>query len=510
MIWVAGGQNGDGQLNAHYLNTSAVLDCATWAWHDGPDLSVERSQHTATVLTNGKVLLTGGLTGPNTESATCDLYDPDTNTISAASSMNVARRDHDAVILDDGRVLVAGGRSGATTAATCEVYDPGTDTWEITGVMTSGRYGLRLLKLDNGRVLAIGGYKAATPVRSVEMWEPETGRWHLVCNLPYTRYKPATAIVHSINKVVIAFGGDYHTDYIDLSTLAWKQGPTYETTGELDGILYGDSFVYLPEQELLFAYGNDPGDNAPVADAGASAIFIPGVHGASGGGLNGQFKVEAVPSPVSFVVSCPNHKDYSSGRGGTAAKVTAQIGSDQGPYLFDPHVAPAVTAIESQTTQSLVAGQQYRSLDLVDGSSFPDAEGWLCLGFGTQNQTFPVRYIGKLSANTLLLDYQFTVPYDLDAGASVILLKEKGAYVPQNTLGLYLTASPAGRVAAVKALHENMASGTDATIEIIYPGDKGLGGAGLPATGTKISDKVAVWGGDDVDGEVAIARGENE
>src|SRR5262249_54952746 len=74
-------------------------------------MSVDRSYHTATRLVDGRVLVTGDLdpsrSGPDLASA--ELYDPTTGTWSATGSMRVARNRHTATLLMDGRVLITSG-----------------------------------------------------------------------------------------------------------------------------------------------------------------------------------------------------------------------------------------------------------------------------------------------------------------------------------------------------------------------------------------------------------------
>src|SRR5262245_2536904 len=64
---------------------------------------------TATLLTNGQVLLAGG-GGPILASvASAEIYDPATRVWSFVGSMSIARISHSAVLLPNGKVLVAGG-----------------------------------------------------------------------------------------------------------------------------------------------------------------------------------------------------------------------------------------------------------------------------------------------------------------------------------------------------------------------------------------------------------------
>jgi hypothetical protein len=88
-----------------------------------------RKLHTATLLADGKVLVTGGTQGsedPNTSSSNpayaCEMWDPATGTWTTMASLTVFRGYHSiALLLPDGRVLSAGGEFGGASA---EVYSP--------------------------------------------------------------------------------------------------------------------------------------------------------------------------------------------------------------------------------------------------------------------------------------------------------------------------------------------------------------------------------------------------
>jgi len=86
-------------------------------------MMVPRSFHTATLLENGKVLITGGYNGSYLNSA--EIYDPATGRFSSTlGTMTRARSYHTATLLADGRTLIVGGTDGANTTDTAEMYDP--------------------------------------------------------------------------------------------------------------------------------------------------------------------------------------------------------------------------------------------------------------------------------------------------------------------------------------------------------------------------------------------------
>jgi N-acetylneuraminic acid mutarotase len=83
-----------------------------------------RLAHTATLLPDGRVLVSGGRAHGGPESADfndAELYDPVTGTWTATANMAEARDGHTATLLADGRVLVSGGTDQLSPA---EVYDP--------------------------------------------------------------------------------------------------------------------------------------------------------------------------------------------------------------------------------------------------------------------------------------------------------------------------------------------------------------------------------------------------
>src|ERR1043165_372510 len=71
-------------------------------------LSTARYNHTQTLLTNNKVLGTGGADSNGTPLTSAEVYDPNTKTWSATGSLAIARVGHTATLLANGMVLVAG------------------------------------------------------------------------------------------------------------------------------------------------------------------------------------------------------------------------------------------------------------------------------------------------------------------------------------------------------------------------------------------------------------------
>jgi hypothetical protein len=147
-------------------------------------MKTTRSRHTATLLNDGKVLVTGGLDSNNQALASAELFDPATGMFTPTNgNMETPRFDHTATLLTDGTVLVAGGFDGNTGLATAEVFDPNSGMFTPTnGNMGTPRFDHTATLLDhgsaltNGKVLVTAGSKLnRTQYATAELFDPHSG-----------------------------------------------------------------------------------------------------------------------------------------------------------------------------------------------------------------------------------------------------------------------------------------------------------------------------------------------
>ncbi len=187
-VLVAGGYLlGGACLRAH--GTAVRWDLATGAWHEASSVAGALAP-SLTPLADGQVLLAGGMTDEVV--ATAQRWDPRRGGWAAAAALHGVRYLHAAAALSDGRVLVAGGLAmgpdGLVALASAEIYDPVADTWTETGALHAARAEHSLTALPGGAALAIGGYgDEERLLDEVERWDPSTGRWSRLDPIRYAR-----------------------------------------------------------------------------------------------------------------------------------------------------------------------------------------------------------------------------------------------------------------------------------------------------------------------------------
>lgn len=177
-----------------------------------------RWNHTATLLPDGRVLVAGGYQCDK-ERGVCDFYalssaelfDPVTETFSATGAMSVPRAGHTATLLDNGKVLITGGTASAFDPATAEVYDSTTGTFTATGDMGKHRSGQTVTSLGNGLALVAGGLVLQTnplswvPTKTAQLYDPATQTFSSVEDLPVVQASHTANVL--LNGDVFMAGG---------------------------------------------------------------------------------------------------------------------------------------------------------------------------------------------------------------------------------------------------------------------------------------------------------------
>lgn len=193
------------------LTESEVFDPVSGKFTGVGQLTAARSGHTSTLLQNGKVLIAGG--GYPLDSDSAELFDPATGTFSPTGNMAVQRAGHTATLLPNGKVLVTGNSTLA------ELYDPSTGLFSPAGTMNTARKWHSATLLPNGTVLIAGGYVIGSgSTNTTEIYDPATGEFALGPSLSQDRFSHTATLL--ISGDVLIVGGASSSDGVHTTPLA--------------------------------------------------------------------------------------------------------------------------------------------------------------------------------------------------------------------------------------------------------------------------------------------------
>jgi hypothetical protein len=281
-ILAAGGVFGVDSCDVTLFGLSAeVYDPSTDAWAPLPPV-FPRAKHTATLLSTGEVLVTGGIGPGQMALNTAEIFDPGTGAWTSAGALSDARYDHAATLLPDGRVLVTGGRvSPFLTIPSAEIFDPATKTWSSAGALGAPRAEHQAVSLGSGLVLVSGGNTGSMPLSSAEVFDSGPGISSSAPSMSVPRASHTATILPN-GKVLVAGGspGLASTELFDPGTGTWSAGL------DMTNARYGHTATLLKSGAVLVAAGQNQG---PFGLATAELYLPP-----------------PTPAPVAKATATPN------------------------------------------------------------------------------------------------------------------------------------------------------------------------------------------------------------
>lgn len=219
-VLAAGGtalESGRGTAGGQTIRPEAsaeIYDPTAGTWSPAGHMASSRFEHTATLLSDGRVLLVGGLgpvEGGLAPLASAELFDPAASAFVRTSDLDEPRTNHAAAVLPDRSVLIiggAGGPNGDVSLASAELYDPRQGSWTVVESLAEPRTGHTASVLADGRVLVTGGETMSRGTRrsldGAEVYDPADGTWRSAGTMACPRSEQAAVVLQDSSVLVVA------------------------------------------------------------------------------------------------------------------------------------------------------------------------------------------------------------------------------------------------------------------------------------------------------------------
>jgi hypothetical protein len=404
-------------------------------------MSVPRSNHTATLELNGRVLVAGGFATAASSAPTnlADIYYPNTQIFEPTAPMNVARANHTATLMSDGTILVVGGQTtSGNFVSSAEVYSSTMVTWSPVAPIGGGAgtplgYHTATL-LQDGRVLVVGGINGAGVSNKVFAWTPGAGAgsWATMAALPTALYEHTSTLLP--DGTVLVAGGNNGAGEFSGSFLYNPSLNTWTAAGGLTNPRFGHAATLLPNNTVMLS--------------GGFTTHIPGQTIAQGIEVYHIDESSWVPTgsfstlrAAHVIILAPNNKLYALGGSNGAiggSGTTILTSAESGDFSASPDfnetnsirqstIASLSATLMLPTTQLVVSGSRFRGGTEASGGgaaaansafSFPrlllHQFGGSGGGANQSDSGFAVDLTTAIYANMALnvatLDTQLTVP----------------------------------------------------------------------------------------------------
>ena len=347
-VLLTGGNGGFGSSAVLY-----TLNTRRFAATNQP-MVVTRQFHTATPLQNGTVLIVGGRDQTTMQPlSTAEIYDPVGGTFTAITgNLGRARFYHTSTLLNDGRVLITGGNiDWGIALSSTELYDPTLGTFSPGPTMIAERAEHTATLLASGDVLILGGWGNSPLGVNAERYVPAGGGPGSVVAtsgqpLAFRATHTATRLLS--DKILIA--GGWSNGLRTTTAEIYDQGTdSFVATGSLAIAAGHHAAALLGDGRVLIAGGDtDSGDSAARLE-----LFNP-----AGGGTFSSANTMAVPRAglTATIIGMSGKVLLTGGYG-------PSNGSAPSGELFDP--AQTIVTVQNPTLPDGLRGQPYGPLLLL-------------------------------------------------------------------------------------------------------------------------------------------------
>ncbi len=225
-------------------------------------------------LADGRIVVAGGHNENGDGIRDTNIFNPATNSWTAAPNMSQARWYPSVTTLNDNKVVTISGSSDAVDWADIpEIYNPTTNTWSnLTGVNTSDMRDIMYphpYMLDNGTL-----YVIAPSTGVVRRLNVSNKTWTTMADAPFLN---SATVMYRPGKFMIAGGGpefsnsQKNTAVIDLNTA----NPSWRSTSAMAYPRFQHNLVMLPDGKVLAVGGSKEVDKGSTNGTLQAELWDP-------------------------------------------------------------------------------------------------------------------------------------------------------------------------------------------------------------------------------------------
>ena len=247
-VLVCGGEGLDG-----ILRSAEIYHINQDSWLLATPMIANRTKHKLIKFNDNEIIAISGI---NTLS--CEIYNVAENSWNLTDSINFQRyADWTATLLKDGRILLTGGLNifgenpETKYPRVCEVYNPKINSWELVDSLDIGRYGHSAVLLDSGEVLITGGFNE-NRINQALLFEPGTNTFTEIDTSAYYRHWHHSLLLNN-GKALISGGDNLRVlnGWVYLVEEYDRKEGLFRPIFNIDNILDSHTIFELPENQLL-------------------------------------------------------------------------------------------------------------------------------------------------------------------------------------------------------------------------------------------------------------------
>ena len=252
-VILTGGYNDDWKVTS----SIEIFSPLTNSFSKIGDLLQERSGHLSAVISDEEILFVGGIGNNWNYLRSAEIFNFRTRKSRMVGSMSDPREGHILQSLGGDKYLVSGGHSGrrehVTIYSSAEIFDVKTERFRKVTPMTTRRHKHDSIQLEDGKILILGGADERDgrgAYKSVEIFNPKTESFSHYGEMNYGRYKHEQGTINLGEGLFLLTGGSPKMELLDSRLGRFIQVDHDQT---LSGLF--SSAVSLGNHEVLISGG---------------------------------------------------------------------------------------------------------------------------------------------------------------------------------------------------------------------------------------------------------------